>query len=52
MFKKILVPLDFTQKNNEALRVALNLAKQNNSAVILMHVIETIEYADDEDSQM
>ena len=49
MFGSILVPLDFTRKNAAALRIALNLAKQNGSRVTLMHVIETIEYADDEE---
>ena len=49
MFKHILVPLDFTRKNGAALRVALDLARQNASRVTLLHVIETIEYADDEE---
>ena len=47
MFNHILVPLDFTRKNGVALGVALTLAKQNEARVTLMHVIETIEYADD-----
>ena len=49
LFKHILVPLDFTRKNAAALRFALNLARQNQSRVTLLHVIETIEYADDEE---
>jgi nucleotide-binding universal stress UspA family protein len=48
LFKHLLVPLDFTPKNAAALRVALDLAKQNQARVTLMHVVETIEYADDE----
>jgi nucleotide-binding universal stress UspA family protein len=49
LFKHILVPLDFTEKNVVALRVALDLAKQSEAGVTLMHVIETIEYAEDEE---
>ena len=48
MFQKILLPLDFTAKNQAALRCALRLAKQNRASVTLLHVIETIEYADDD----
>lgn len=51
MFKKILLPLDFTVKNQAALRCVLRLAQQNHASVTLLHVIETIEYADD-DSEM
>lgn len=49
LFHHILVPLDFTQKNNAALKIALKLAKQNHSHVTLLHVIETIDYAEDEE---
>lgn len=49
LFHHILVPLDFTQKNNAALKTALKLAKQNHSQVTLLHVIETIAYAEDEE---
>jgi nucleotide-binding universal stress UspA family protein len=44
MFHRILVPLDFTDKNIRALEVALELAKQNKASVVLLHVIETIEH--------
>lgn len=47
LFKNILVPLDFTPKNAAALRFALKLAKQNNARVTLLHIIETIDYAED-----
>jgi hypothetical protein len=43
------VPLDFTRKNNVALKIALKLAKQNHSHVTLLHAIETIDYAEDEE---
>ena len=49
LFHHILVPLDFTQKNNGAMKTALRLAKQNHSNVTLLHVIETIDYAEDEE---
>jgi len=49
LFEHILVPLDFSSKNNAAIEVALKLAKQNRSQVTLLHVIETIDYADDEE---
>jgi nucleotide-binding universal stress UspA family protein len=49
LFKHIMVPLDFTAKNEAALDVAFDLAKQNKSRVTLMHVVETIDYADDEE---
>ena len=49
IFQHLLVPLDFTQKNNAALQTALQLAKQNRSQVTLLHVIETIDYAEDEE---
>ena len=49
LFNQILVPLDFSKKNAAALQIALRLAKQNHSHVTLMHVIETIEYAEDDE---
>ena len=49
LFKHILVPLDFTRKNAAALRIALSLAKQNGSRITLLHVVETIDYAEDEE---
>jgi universal stress protein A len=42
-FRHILVPLDFTPKNQSALEIALELANQNDASVTLLHVIETIE---------
>ena len=47
LFQHLLVPLDFTEKNAAALLVAINLAKQNDASVTLLHVIEEIGYADD-----
>lgn len=48
MFRKILVPVDFTEKNEAAIRAALELTagKEGEAAseVTLLHVIETIEH--------
>ena len=47
MFKKILVPVDFTDKNEAALNSAIEIADRSNgeeSEVTLLHVIETIEH--------
>ncbi len=49
LFSHILVPVDFTEKNNAALRTAKKLAHQNQARVTLLHVIETIEYVVDEE---
>lgn len=38
--KRILVPIDFSQRSNEALDYALSFAKQFRARVILMHVVE------------
>ena len=42
-FQHILVPLDFTPKNQVALDIAFKLASQNRSSVTLLHAIETID---------
>jgi len=46
-FRHILVPLDFTAKNQAALEIALELASQNKASVTFLHVIETIENVQD-----
>ena len=43
VFRCILVPLDFTDKNVRALEVARELAVQNKASVALLHVIEIVE---------
>lgn len=48
MFQHILVPVDFTAKNTLALDVAIKLAHQYQSRITVLHVIEPIEYEDDE----
>lgn len=39
-FKKILCPVDFSNSSLEALDYAVNLAKQNDGRVTLLHVID------------
>lgn len=48
-FQHILVPLDFTAKNQAALDIAFEIASQNRAVVTLLHVIETIEHLPEED---
>lgn len=49
MFQRILVPLDVAQKNQSALTAAAELARQNKSTILLLHVIERIEHVPDEE---
>ena len=42
MFKKILLPLDLTEKHEAALKMAAELAGQNHGQVLLVHVVEVI----------
>ena len=42
MFKKILLPLDLTEKHQAALKMAAELASQNQGEVLLVHVVEVI----------
>ena len=43
MFKRILVPVDFSEKASSAVDVGCRLATPSHGEVILLHVIETIE---------
>ena len=56
MFQKILVPVDFTDKNEAALTSAAEIAGRargdeggNGAEITLLHVIETIEHIDFEE---
>jgi universal stress protein A len=53
MFSKILVPVDFTDKNEPALAAALQTASHpdpgQRGVIELLHVIETIEHIDFEE---
>jgi len=42
MFRKILLPVDLTEKHKPALDVAVELAKQSGGEIVLVHVIEVI----------
>lgn len=47
MFHKILVPVDFTEKNEAALQAALEIIGNREEAeVYLLHIIETIEHVE------
>ena len=46
-FRHILVPLDFSEKNQAALDVAFELAVTNEARVTLLHVVETLDLPDD-----
>ncbi|MGO3690032.1 MAG: universal stress protein [Psychroflexus halocasei] len=41
--KNILVPVDFSQPSENALRVAAKLAKKNNAKILSLHVVELAE---------
>ena len=51
MFKHILIPLDFTEKNDSAIAVVQQMASSSASRVTLLHVIEAIEGAVDPETQ-
>ena len=46
MFRNILVPVDFTLKNEAALNTAMDLVRGKDAKVTLLHVIETIEHVE------
>lgn len=43
-FKKILVPVDFSRHSKEAVQTALDLARQYNASVKLVHVYQPVDY--------
>jgi nucleotide-binding universal stress UspA family protein len=44
MFSHLLVPVDFTDKNEAAIRIAEETARRDGAEVVLLHVIETIDH--------
>ena len=46
MFRKILVPVDFTGKNDAALDSAVQIALGCEGEITLLHVVEVIEHID------
>ena len=48
MLNRILVPTDFTETSDRALRYALELARPFQASIVLLHAIEPIEGADED----
>jgi nucleotide-binding universal stress UspA family protein len=46
MFRRILVPTDFSVKSLAAVDLACDLAAQSGASIILLHVIETVEHVE------
>jgi nucleotide-binding universal stress UspA family protein len=46
MFRRILVPVDFTKKNLRAVRMAARMAADRDASVTLLHVIERVDTGD------
>ena len=42
MFKKILLPIDLSDRHDQALRLAVDLARASGGEVVLLHVVEVI----------
>ena len=42
MFKKLLVPVDLTEKNRRSLEVARKMAMEDEAEIVLLHVIEEL----------
>ena len=51
MFRKILVPVDLTDRHQQALEIAARLAKESDGGVTLLHVIEIIPALDMEEER-
>lgn len=49
LFNHILVPVDFTEKNAVAIAAAQELARQSAARISLLHVIEFIDFPDDDE---
>lgn len=48
-FQHILVPVDFSDKNRAAIEVACQIAREHASRITLLHVIEFIDFPEDEE---
>jgi nucleotide-binding universal stress UspA family protein len=46
MFRRVLVPVDFTKKNLRAVRMAARVASDRNASLTLLHVIERVDAGD------
>ncbi len=49
MFQHVLVPTDFTERNKQALEIALDVARSNDGQVSLLHVTKLIAGGDDDE---
>lgn len=49
VFNHILVPVDFTEKNQAAITAAQQLARNSGARISLLHVIEFIDFPDDDE---
>jgi nucleotide-binding universal stress UspA family protein len=47
--KKILVPTDFSESAYAAAEVAASIAKKTGARVYLLHVVDLLEYGDEEE---
>ena len=47
MFRRILVPVDFTKKNVRAVKIAAKVASSRGASLTLLHVIERVDAGDD-----
>jgi nucleotide-binding universal stress UspA family protein len=47
--KNILVPTDFSETANNAAEVAASIAKKTNSRIYLLHVVNLLEYGDEDE---
>ena len=48
MYKRILIPVNFSDANKAAVAASIKLAKQNRSEVTLLHVVERLSVDDTE----
>ena len=46
MFRRILVPVDFTKRSDRAVRVAARIAADRKTSLTLLHVIERVDAGD------
>jgi nucleotide-binding universal stress UspA family protein len=48
-FKRILAPIDFSDRSREVLRYAANFARRHGATLIVLHVVEPLVYPSDAD---
>jgi nucleotide-binding universal stress UspA family protein len=49
LFSHILVPVDFSEQNLAAIAAAMQLARHNDARITLLHVIEFIDFPEDDE---